>query len=63
MGGMFAGACKRAVTDATSFEERIEEIQSDGVIGSDSVRRDSAAELLIKSSPEPGPDRGAEPRR
>lgn len=47
--GRFAGACQRAVCDATFFEERIEQIQSEWRNRLGSVRANSAADLLIKS--------------
>jgi Fic family protein len=47
--GRFAGACQRAVRDATLFEERVQQIQSQWRIRLGSVRANSAADLLIKS--------------
>jgi Fic family protein len=47
--GRFAGACQRAVRDATLFEERVRQIQSEWRIRLGSVRANSAADLLIKS--------------
>ena len=49
MGGRFAGACKRAVKDAASFEQRIEQIQRQWRTQLGSVRKNSSADLLIKS--------------
>lgn len=47
--GRFAGACQRAVRDATLFEERVRQIQSEWRIRLGSVRANSAADLPIKS--------------
>ena len=47
--GRFAGACVRAVQDAASFEERIEQIQSQWRTQLGSVRKNSSADLLIRS--------------
>jgi Fic family protein len=47
--GRFAGACKRAVQDAASFEERIEQIQRQWRTQLGTVRKNSSADLLIKS--------------
>jgi Fic family protein len=47
--GRFAGACVRAVQDAASFEERIEQIQRLWRTQLGSVRKNSSADLLIKS--------------
>jgi hypothetical protein len=47
--GLFAGACQRAVRDATLFEERVQQIQSEWRTRLGSVRANSAADLLIKS--------------
>ncbi len=47
--GRLAGACQRAVRDATFFEERIQEIQGEWRNRLGSVRANSAADLLIKS--------------
>jgi Fic family protein len=47
--GRFAGACKRAVKDAASFEQRIEQIQRQWRTQLGSVRKNSSADLLIKS--------------
>jgi Fic family protein len=49
--GRFAGACQRAVSDAATFEERIHEIQSEWHTQLGNVRRNSAADLLIRSIP------------
>jgi Fic family protein len=47
--GRFAGACERAVQDAASFEERIEQIQYQWRTQLGSVRKNSSADLLIRS--------------
>jgi Fic family protein len=47
--GRFAGACKRAVKDAASFEQRIEQIQRQWRTQLGRVRKNSSADLLIKS--------------
>lgn len=47
--GRFAGACQRAVRDATLFEERIQQIESEWRTRLGSARANSAADLLIKS--------------
>jgi Fic family protein len=47
--GRFAGACERAVQDAASFEERIEQIQCQWRTQLGSVRKNSSADLLIRS--------------
>src|SRR6266851_7694618 len=47
--GRFAGACKRAARDAASFEKRIEQIQNEWRTQLGSVRKNSAADLLIRS--------------
>ena len=47
--GRFAGACIRAVDDASSFEQRIEAIQDQWRTQLGSIRRNSAADLLIRS--------------
>jgi Fic family protein len=47
--GRFADACQRAVRDATLFEERVQQIQSEWRTRLGSVRANSAADLLIKS--------------
>jgi hypothetical protein len=47
--GRFAGACIRAVEDAASFEERIEQIQCQWRTQLGSVRKNSSADLLIRS--------------
>jgi Fic family protein len=49
--GRFAGACKRAVRDATSFEERIQQLQGEWRTRLGRVRRNSAADLLIREAP------------
>ena len=43
--GQFAGACQRAVRDATLFEERVQQIQSEWRNRLGSVRANSAADL------------------
>jgi len=45
----FAGACQRAVVDAASFEERIEQIEVEWRAHVGSVRRNSATDLLLRS--------------
>ena len=47
--GRFAGACQRAVKDAASFEQRIEQIQRQWLTQLGRVRKNSSADLLIKS--------------
>jgi Fic family protein len=47
--GRFAGACLRAVRDATIFEERIQQIQREWRTQLGTTRANSAADLLIKS--------------
>ena len=47
--GRFAGACIRAVQDAASFEERIEQIQCQWRTQLGSVRKNSSVDLLIRS--------------
>ena len=47
--GRFAGACMRAVQEAASFEERIEQIQCQWRTQLGSVRKNSSADLLIRS--------------
>jgi Fic family protein len=49
--GRFAGACKRAVQDAASFELRIEQIQRQWRTQLGTIRKNSSADLLIKSIP------------
>jgi len=49
--GRFAGACRRAVADAVSFEERIQQIQGEWRSRLGRVRASSAADLLIRSIP------------
>lgn len=48
---LFSAACKRAVLDATAFEEAIQQMQENwrGKVGK--VRRNSAADLLIAALP------------
>jgi Fic family protein len=45
--GRFAGACQRSVSDAASFEIRIQQIQSEWRTQLGRVRANSAADLLI----------------
>jgi Fic family protein len=45
--GRFAGACQRSVSDAASFEMRIQQIQSEWRTQLGRVRANSAADLLI----------------
>ena len=47
--GTFAGACKRAVDDAASFETRVEQIQREWRAQLGRVRSDSATDLLLRS--------------
>ncbi len=47
--GRFAGACQRAVRDAASFEEGIQQIQREWRTRLGRVRAHSAADLLIRS--------------
>lgn len=49
--GLFAAACRRAVDDASSFEEGVERIQSDWRSSVGGFRRGSATELLIRALP------------
>jgi Fic family protein len=49
--GRFAGACIRAVADASSFEERVRQIQERWRTQLGRVRRGSATDLLIQSLP------------
>jgi len=49
--GRFAGACQRAVRDATLFDEHIQQIEGEWRTRLGSVRANSAADLLIKSIP------------
>jgi hypothetical protein len=45
----FAGACRRAVSDADSFERRAQEIEKDWRIRFGQVRSGSATDLLLRS--------------
>jgi Fic family protein len=45
--GRFAGACQRSVSDAASFETRIQQIQSEWRTRLGPVRANSAADLLL----------------
>jgi Fic family protein len=49
--GLFSAACKRAVSDATAFEEGVQGIQETwrSILGK--IRRNSAADLLIAALP------------
>jgi hypothetical protein len=49
--GLFAAACRRAVDDAIAFEERVAGIQHDWRAAVGTVRRGSAADLLIGALP------------
>ncbi|MGI9028592.1 MAG: Fic family protein [Ilumatobacteraceae bacterium] len=49
--GLFAAACHRAVDDAMAFEQRVATIQREWRAAVGSVRRGSAAELLIGALP------------
>jgi Fic family protein len=47
----FAGACIRAVSDAASFEARIQELEGDWRARLGQVRADSATDLLLRALP------------
>jgi len=47
--GTFAGACKRAVDDAASFEVRVEQIQHEWRAQVGRIRNGSSTDLLLKS--------------
>lgn len=47
--GLFATACRRAVADAESFEEQVSEMQAQWRRRLGSVRRGSAADLLVNA--------------
>ena len=49
--GLFAATCRRAVDDAMAFEQRVEAIQHDWRAAVGTVRRGSAADLLIGALP------------
>ena len=49
--GLFAAACSRAVDDAAAFEERVARIQQEWQAAVGTVRKGSAAELLIGALP------------
>jgi Fic family protein len=49
--GRFAGACVRAVDDATSFEKRVEQIEGTWRAQLGRVRSGSATDLLLRSLP------------
>lgn len=48
---LFASACRRAVDDAVAFEKRVTTIQQDWRAAAGTVRRGSAADLLIGALP------------
>ena len=48
---LFAGACRRAVQDASRFEEQVRTLQSSWIERAGHPRRDSAARLLIEKLP------------
>jgi hypothetical protein len=47
--GTFAGACKRAVDDAASFETRVEQIQREWRAQLGRIRSGSATDLLLRA--------------
>jgi hypothetical protein len=47
--GTFAGACRRAVDDAASFETRVEQIQHEWRAQVGRIRSGSSTDLLLKS--------------
>ena len=47
----FAGACRRAVSDAEAFERRVAELQDDWRTRLGSVRKNSAIDLLLDAIP------------
>jgi Fic family protein len=47
----FAGACRRAVSDAEAFERRVAELQDDWRARLGSVRKNSAIDLLLDAIP------------
>src|SRR5260370_620672 len=49
--GRFAGACRRAVDDAASFEQRVQQIQDRWRAQLGRVRSGSATDLLLRSLP------------
>jgi hypothetical protein len=49
--GRFAGACTRAVEDAASFEQRVQQIQDKWRAQLGPVRGGSATDLLLRSLP------------
>lgn len=49
--GLFASACRRAVDDAVAFEEQVTTIQQDWRAAMGTVRRGSAADLLLGALP------------
>ena len=48
---LFASACRRAATDAGRFEEQVRELQDSWRERLGSVRRESAADLLVRALP------------
>ncbi len=48
---LFASACRRAVEDASEFEERVTALQASWLERLEPIRRDSAAYLLVKALP------------
>jgi Fic family protein len=48
---LFAGACRRAVTDAEAYEERVRELQAEWRRRLGRVRKNSATELLLLALP------------
>lgn len=49
--GLFAAACRRAVDEAVAFEDRVAAMQGDWRAAAGTVRRGSAADLLIGALP------------
>ena len=49
--GRFAGACVRAVQDAASFEDRVQQLEGEWRARLGQVRADSAADLLLRALP------------
>lgn len=49
--GLFAAACRRAVADAISFEDRAQLLQDSWRARLGSVRANSAADLLLRTLP------------
>jgi hypothetical protein len=48
---LFSAACERSISDATAFEEAIQQIQEDWRAKVGKVRRNSATDLLIEALP------------